>query len=375
MKTLLFAINSTHKYFFQHIAKHIACDTKIVHMSRDFSFSLKALQKINQVDFSDAIDLRVKDFFAKNSVKIPQKLVYFYYQIVTYFYYIRYFAVIDATYGQIVLWNGISFRQAIAVKIAKLYEIDIFYIENGLLPNTLVIDPKGVNAYNSVPRTKVFYETYVSDSKPLPDQLVKRVPKNRQKFIEKRIDFPNKFIFIPFQIDHDTQILVHSPWIKDMMFLYDTIEKIATEVDEELIFVFKEHPSNRKEYPDLHMRAAHNPRICFMNEASTQALIEHAQAIITINSTVGVESLLFYKKVITLGNAFYNIEGIVKSAQSTEVLARIVSQLDSWKVDQHLITNFIAYLYYDYLFEGTFESPAPTLYPKLEKLLQCKDAL
>jgi capsular polysaccharide export protein len=76
-------------------------------------------------------------------------------------------------------------------------------------------------------------------------------------------------------------------------------------------------------------------------------LIEKAGAIITINSSVGIESLLFYKKVITLGSAFYNIEGIVEHAENKNELENILKNLENYKLDKKLIENFLRYLYYD----------------------------
>lgn len=371
MKTLLFAVNSKHKHFFEKIKLHTTCDVEIIHTSKLFHFSLKSLRDLSKMDFSPAIELRVKDFFARYHMPIPRFIIKHYYHLLAIIDYMRYFDLIDASYDQMVLWNGLSFRQAIAVEISKLYDIKLFYVENGLLPNTVVIDPKGVNAYNSVPRERAFYENYSTHDRPLPNQLVKRQPKKENKFKENEIDLPLKYIFIPFQIDHDTQILIHSPWIRHMSHLFEVIIKIANQLNNDLVFVFKEHPSNKKEYPKLHQEASKNEKIMFINNLPTQTLIQNAEAVITINSTVGIESLLFKQKVITLGNAFYSIDGITKHASSSEMLYGILSQLDDWEVNDTLITNFITYLYYDYLFQGTFNEPEQSAYPKIEKLLSC----
>lgn len=63
--------------------------------------------------------------------------------------------------------------------------------------------------------------------------------------------------------------------------------------------VLKEHPSSRVKYPDLARRVS--DRVIFANGNSTQELIEKADCVVTINSTVGLESILLAKPVLVLG--------------------------------------------------------------------------
>ena len=106
--------------------------------------------------------------------------------------------------------------------------------------------------------------------------------------------------------------------------LFNILSEIAENL--KIHIIFKEHPSSKKDYPNLHKIASHLEYVDFANGYPTQELIEKSEAVITINSSVGVESLLFNKKVITLGNAFYNIEGIVKNAKDKEELIEILKK-------------------------------------------------
>jgi len=127
------------------------------------------------------------------------------------------------------IWNGGKFRQQIAIAIAKQKGIKVYYFENGLLPNTLVFDQKGINFENSVPRDRYFYEAYQSYV-PLPKALVPRIGKKRAIFEGDEEELPETYIFVPFQVDYDTQIITQSPWIKNMRMLYELIEKIASRI-------------------------------------------------------------------------------------------------------------------------------------------------
>jgi capsular polysaccharide export protein len=368
--TILFAVNSGHKRFFQKIKKHSKCYVSIVYSKNLFLFSFKSLLFLNQVDFSKAISLKVKDFLAKHdNTIIPIKLLKFQYTCLALYNYMRYFPSITPRYSKIMLWNGMTFRQAIALEIAKIHNIKPIYIENGFLPNRIVIDTKGVNFHNSVPRDITFYQNY-SHHKMLPTHLIPRKVKNPKKFSHSlQKELPEKYIFVPFQVDYDTQIMLFSPWITNMRELFTLLEEIAQKVN--LNFVFKEHPSSKKDYPDLHKKIIKSSNLYFANNHSTQELIQKSDAVLTINSSVGIESLLFQKKVLVLGEAFYKIEGITIGINSKEELLNTLKILDKVQIDFHIVENFLKYLYFDYLIEGNFKEYNPRQIQRIEEKLAC----
>jgi len=344
MNILYFAVNSKHKKFFQKV-KNLGCNGDIVESKSLWLPSLKAIKP--KIDLTKAIELRVKDFKAKYGYKKFEPIIRAVYRVIAYINYIRYYRVIDSRYSHIMVWNSSLFRQSIAVDISKLYGIEPIVIESGLMPNRIVVDTKGANYLNSVPRSREFFENY-QNNKTLPSTLIPRVPKNAKKFIDTpKIELPKEYIFVPFQVDYDTQILLFSPWIESMEELYNIIDEVSNILD--INFILKEHPSSIKDYPQLHQRALQNSKISFANGHPTQELIEKSKAVITINSTVGIESLLFQKRVIVLGKAFYAIDGITKQANSKEELIDILSNLNSWRFNHNLVDNFLKYLYYEYL--------------------------
>jgi len=364
---LAFGVNKKQINFFKKLKQKSSHKIEILYSKTFFSFSLKALKYLNKVNLTPAIDLRVKDFYAKYNLKLPKSLVKSFYTILAIITFMRYFHKISSKYEKIIIWNGFMFRQHIALEIAKLYGIKPVFIESGFLPNRFVVDLKGVNFFNSVPRDKEFFLNY-KNNKSLPKELIPRKPKNAKKFASlKKEPLPNEFIFVPFQVDYDTQILLFSPWIKNMEEMFFVLRDIANEL--KINFVFKEHPSSRKEYPKLHEIAKKEEFLSFANAYPTQELIQKSKAVITINSSVGVESLLFYKKVITLGEAFYNIEGIVKHTNNKDELIKILKELESWRVDKNLIENFLKYLYWEYLIEGNFNEFD---IKKIDRILECK---
>jgi capsular polysaccharide export protein len=268
------------------------------------------------------------------------------------------------------LWGGCYHDDRAAEVAATKLGKKVVFFEGGLLPNTTTVDGKGVNLKNSVPREKEFYEQYKSEvAGDVLQHLVPRAPvKNRSL---KSIVLPERYVFVPFQLDTDSQIVLYGDWIDSMRTLFSVIQSISEATSKNITFVFKEHPSSPAVYDDLLGRLNHNT--LFANGNSTEELIKNAEAVITVNSTVGIESLMFGKRVITLGRAFYSISELVKEAHSEKELVSILNNLDSWSIDHRLVRNFILYLREEYLVSGSWKNPseehAKRVSNKLESLM------
>ena len=250
----------------------------------------------------------------------------------------------------VVMWNG-SHRYC-QLLLALLPEgCRTFFFENGLLPGTTTLDPRGVNFHNSVPRDADFYRRYAAAQGGEPSGEITLIPRKPRNTGLTPIELPARYMFIPFQDDRDTQVRLFSPWVGDMRQLFALGERLAAETD--LSVVFKEHPSSRETYPELHRRT--HERLLFANGNSTQELIEGSQFVVTLNSTVGLESILLGKPVVTLGQAFFNVEGVVMHADSADELVRIARQFPDWPLDQALRKSFLHYLKNEYCVPGRWQ--------------------
>jgi capsular polysaccharide export protein len=247
-------------------------------------------------------------------------------------------------------WNG-SHRYCRLLTALAPSGCKTFFFENGLLPDTTTVDPRGVNYLNAVPRDAGFYLDYPY---PVPENqaapvLIPRAPRSAGP---APIELPAQFVFIPFQDDRDSQVRLFSPWIRNMREMFALGERLAEETG--LTVVFKEHPSSRETYPELHERT--HERLLFANGNATQQLIEASQFVITINSTVGLESLLLGKPVLTLGQAFFNIEGLVMHADDADQVVSLARAFPQWPLDERLRRNFLHYLSECYCIKGGWKN-------------------
>ena len=236
------------------------------------------------------------------------------------------------------------------------------YIENGFFPNTLQIDRRGVNAANSLPREAEYYLNLPSYG---VQDLPTKVQVRRLKVNYPTIELPNDYIFLPFQIPSDQQIRVHSRWIRTMDDFMDLIISFGTKYPDKN-FVIKEHPSFRQ---SIIGKKPLRKNIFFANGNSTEELIKNSRLIITLNSTVGIEALLFSKPVITLADACYNIDGLTRHASSIEKLNEFILD-EGWLPDERLRIQFLGYIWNEYLFHGYFNNLPPDTLLKIESILE-----
>ncbi|EKM94848.1 capsular polysaccharide biosynthesis protein [Stutzerimonas degradans] len=248
----------------------------------------------------------------------------------------------------VAVWNG---GHRYCSLLTSMCEADVLrlYFENGLLPGTTTVDPRGVNYRNSVPRDAAFYRSY---AERYPGRLrgaepVALIPRETKRQSQS-VELPGSYIFIPFQDDWDTQIRLFSPWISDMRELFSFAELVAQRSGK--VVVLKEHPSSRVKYPDLVRRAS--DRVIFANGNSTQELIEKADCVVTINSTVGLESILLAKPVLVLGEAFYAVEGVAARARNAEEALALLENLSAWDLSEELQQAFVSYLRDEYCLPG-----------------------
>jgi capsule polysaccharide modification protein KpsS len=290
---------------------------------------------------------------------------------------------------------------AVARLVAERRGIKVIYLENGPFRNTLMIDKEGVNFQSSLSgKNKDFYlnqkkpDCESKDSKcyqpvydcqniavnkgimsPLKkmfyailmrnfiyrhffpeltdDRLLDSLAKKIYRFflLPDKVKLPDKFIFLPLQYSYDTQVLVNSPWLKDMPSFIEVCYKAVKEAAGDYSVVVKEHPDDfgRKDYSWLKEKY---PEIIWLKKYDIKKVLKNSSAVITINSSVGVEALVEYKPVIVLGNSFYNVEGVAHKAASLGSLKDAVKAALENELDRELIDKFLYHLRFNYLAEG-----------------------
>ncbi len=239
---------------------------------------------------------------------------------------------------RVVVWNGaLSLDDAAARELS----IDRVYLENGYFSNTLQIDRAGVNCqaeYSAMSYEALLAHTQippVEGATPAeirrvklnslqcvlniglairePSVFFKKVMKYLQKIVvllktttvrDKGEQLPRPFVFIPFQVYDDSQLRFNSLIVKSMDDILDLFYENIKQVLPDHHVVIKEHPCDlgRVNYRELQKRY---PDVLWLKKYDVNELLEKAEIVITINSSVGLQAIARHKKVLILGDCFY----------------------------------------------------------------------
>ena len=350
-KIIFFSVNRHQKAYFDHILASVKKEDIGVSIHRRSLFRNFPSLKCSEGDINlvhEALNIRMGHYYNKTGKRlgvIQQALIKGLCFLTTLYFTLKLKKFITAQNVDIILlWNDMKWRQFIIKNLAKSHGVQTAFFENGTLPNTVTLDPKGVNYNNSLPRDNEYYLNKYS-TEEINDKTrasLLRVP-----------DLSSGYIFVPFQVDYDSQIISHSPWIKNMEYFYQVLERLVTNLPEGLKLIIKEHPASARCYQYLHNR---NPRIEFMNAEDTGVLISNANLVITINSTVGLEGIIQDKPVLVLGNAFYAIKGLCCHVeQEADLLGKLQELSYPMKGVQYA---FFKYLRDDYYVQGNCKAPS-----------------
>ncbi len=130
---------------------------------------------------------------------------------------------------------------------------------------------------------------------------------------------PHFFLF-PLQLPGDYQIRRHAPGGDLYRLVEATIASFSQHAPGGSRLLFKVHPIDNglSRWPERITHAAQSngvgDRVFIADGGSTDALIEQAAGVVTVNSTVGLTALAAGRPVIALGSAIYDIPGLTSQA-------------------------------------------------------------
>lgn len=118
------------------------------------------------------------------------------------------------------------------------------------------------------------------------------------------------------QLDSDSQIRIHSAFVTLPAAVAAVIANFAVHAPAGHRLIIKNHPLDNGWicYPRLIRRLARqhgiSDRVVFIDGGDLNRLIDHADGVVTVNSTVGLTGIERDRPVICLGEAIYDIAGL-----------------------------------------------------------------
>lgn len=125
------------------------------------------------------------------------------------------------------------------------------------------------------------------------------------------------FFLFPLQLHADAQIRFHSPFGTMAAAVEEVIASFANRAPADSLLVLTEHPLDNGviDLEAIAMAAARSngiaDRVRFIRGGSPDALLRAARGVVTVNSTIGIVALGLGRPVALLGDAIYNMPGLV----------------------------------------------------------------
>ncbi|KAA9410372.1 hypothetical protein EGO51_11350 [Haloarcula hispanica] len=133
----------------------------------------------------------------------------------------------------------------------------------------------------------------------------------------------SKYIFYPLQYFRESRVTVRAQPFYDQAWLIEYLSR-SLPADHEL--VVKPHPQQLGSLPRQAIKAIAQYAELIHPDVNSHDIIENSAAVVTLNNTVGYESLLYGKPVITLGDAFYDGAGYTHDVKNLSHLAERINE-------------------------------------------------
>ncbi len=284
----------------------------------------------------------------------------------------------------LLVWNGAGLIGATAAAIARRRGLPILFGENGYFPDTLQLDPAGVNQASSATafvrdRRYLGYappplEADSGDDdvsvRPIKPSAWSRLWPELRRLLTPaawawlrpapRAQPPEQlppdlppYVFVPLQVSKDTQLKQYSPLVgNDFGLMLDRLSAALAQLRPNWRIVVKPHPAEHHRV-QVGYRAwlQRWPNVVFATAPSSIQLIQGAQAVVTVNSTVGFEGIVHNKPVVTLGGNFYCFAPLVNPVGRLEDLPAVLQAALDQPQDVAARQQFLAYVRHEFLID------------------------
>ncbi len=143
-----------------------------------------------------------------------------------------------------------------------------------------------------------------------------------ERAVERQLttELSGKFFLAPLQVHNDAQVTHNSRFGTVEAFISELVDSFARYAEPDSTLVFKHHPMDRayRNYGALIRLLAEERglrgRLLYIHDQHLPTLFDHARGVAVINSTAGLSAIHQGVPTITLGDAFYDMQGLTCQA-------------------------------------------------------------
>lgn len=236
--------------------------------------------------------------------------------------------------------------------------IPFLICERGALPDSVFFDDGGFNGESTSyaperwrrlldEREEDAICQYIRDHKAQGASLEDQPDRIGAAALRRRLNiFPgSKILFVPLQRPSDTVITHLAGPIESYDNFLRLVRRLVHTLPAHWTIVVKRHPLE-VESPDL-------PGVIFADESHVDDLIEACDALLLINSGVGLLGLLHQKLVLHAGQAFYGHPGLAHQVTTHE---DVLHALQHVRPDRESVLQFLHYLVFEFYSFARFKT-------------------
>lgn len=256
----------------------------------------------------------------------------------------------DTKIDSLIVWNGVTGHVANALRIiGEGQGIADGYLERGYLRNSVFFDRTGTNGESSLARgiASVYNSAEISRS---VNSLGGFVNSTLVNLVDTRAT-GRKEIFVPLQVQQDSNILLYSRRVKTMRHLVLDAVQLARSLGPDWVVVVRDHPEETQSALNI----PYGDRVWRDNSSTLEERINSSRIVFTVNSTVGLTAALAGKVVVCSGEGIYCREPfVINRANLTpaETLERVQSALEAGPNREELVQYMAVLLDRHQIFDG-----------------------
>lgn len=241
-----------------------------------------------------------------------------------------------------VAWNGLGGSRQAFLLAARDAGLGTLACELAPFPDRITVDPRGVNA-ESMAMGHDFSTTPADDDWRAMGTTLTARPSRRADVGQTTAPLPDTpFLFCPLQVPNDSQVTLFAGWTGGMDGFLRALTQAAAKLPPGWHLRIKEHPSARTPLNLAPLLAT--GRVILDNQTDSFAQLQASQAVVTLNSSMGLQAFFHDKPVITLGRAFFARQGLVQVAGDQVQLNQLFATPHSLTFDATQRARFMTWL-------------------------------
>ena len=180
-----------------------------------------------------------------------------------------------------------------------------------------------------------------------------------ERSIHQRLLDGTPYTLVPLQVSSDSQVSLGSDYLGMEPFIAQLIASFARYAPSDQRLAFKHHPRDRgyNHYgaliKDLARKHGVAGRVLYFHDGALGPILKRAKAVLTINSTVGLQALYHAVPTKVLGRTFYNMPGL------TDQQPLRVFWSSPQPSDRDLFRRFYSYMIETTQINGNFDGHFP----------------